>query len=550
MKVINISLKRVILVAILAVLPIVLMFGIAYAAGPKTIDQCQTGSPPTGSCSWITGILNPGANTYFEGMATPQRMLYSGLSGVTHTLSFDMQWTKAGKHAYDWPVSWAQAQTLAQSIGYYSLSIFPTRCANMNPGNETDCNSTTITYTANVPTDPYVSGQFGAPATDGTTSGKQSAFSAVYGTPQIQIASDQPITFTIKSPVHDVANGADTGDSKVTYTIDVTGTGVTSPTVFLLMFAAHIAISDAPGDISAPGTTWGQGFGAKNISGAPYHVQSACLDGGCNSQDNQLNLNGTPLTPALLTHISNASGTLNSPVSDTVTMTLSSSTVLSGVLRFYICGPAATANPCLPQYLTKTLVSTSSVSTTATSVTRSSSNYSPNQNGFWCFLAQWINQDYNSQSWETFATTNECVSVTSATAVVLSSMQAVKSESGTRLAWSTGTEINTAGFNIYRSDNADGPYARINSQIIATADKLAGAQYRYEDTTVQPGKTYYYQLEDVELNGTITRHDPIKASVPEESAANANWMALGSILGAFTAVGGGLFIALKKLNVL
>ncbi len=551
----NVSLKRVLFIAIFAVLPFVLMFVGADAANNLiNFQQCNTGEPPTGTCAWINGILNAGQSTYFEGMATPQRILYDNVTAGSHTVQFTLAWTKAGKHAYDFPVSWTQAVTLASTIGHFSLSMSDP-CFDMT-GDLATCRSGIYTQSVAFPTDNYISGQYALPATDGSTSAKIAAFEAAYGgssTRALKIITNQPgVSVTIQSPVHSVANGADTGDTDVTYTINFTPTG-SSPTMIMFLFAAHIAVSDAPGDPSAPTVTWGQGMGAKNISGAPYHVNNICIDGGgCTGggNDNQLDLSGTPETPSLLTRISNASGTLNSPVSDTVTMTLSSSTVFSGQLKFYICGPAATANPCLPQYLTKTLVSTSSVSTTASSVTRSSSNYSPNQNGFWCFLAQWINEDYNTQSWETFSTTNECVSVTSATAVVLSSMQAVKSASGTRLAWSTGTEINMAGYNIYRSEGANGPYMRINSQIIATADKLAGAQYRYEDTTVQPGKTYYYQLEDVELNGTTTRHDPIKASVPEESAANANWIALGSILGAFTVVGGGSFIALKKLNVL
>lgn len=554
MKIINVNWRRVLFIAFVGVLPFVLMFNVSDAAGgPNAVDQCQTGSPPTGTCHWVTGILNPGANTYFEGMATPQRVLFRGLTGSSHTISFDMQWTKAGKHAYDWPVTWAQAQTLAQSIGHYSLSIYPTRCADLNPGNTTDCELATTPYTAVVPSDPYISGAFALPATDGSTTNKINSFITAYGAPKFEIYSDQPITFTIQIPVHDVANGADSGDSKVTYTINVTGTGVTSPTVLFLAFAAHIAISDAPGDPSAPGTTWGQGQGAKNISGAPYHVQSLCGDGGCSSQDNQLNLNGTPLTPDLVTRISNSTRTLGQPVSDTVTMTLSSSTVLSGYLRFYVCGPTASAQPCLPQYTTKTLVSPLRlISMTASSVVTSSANYSPSANGAWCFLVQWINQDYNSQSWESFTTTNECATYSSATAVALSAFQAPQVNSSTvTLSWTTASEVNTAGFNVYRSEKREGPFVLINSQIIPTAsDKVAGGKYQYQDKTVEPGKTYYYQLEDVELGGTTKRHDLIVVNVPAESAIDSNLMLIGSIVGGFVVVASGLFIVLKRVNVL
>lgn len=76
--------------------------------------------------------------------------------------------------------------------------------------------------------------------------------------------------------------------------------------------------------------------------------------------------------------------------------------------------------------------------------------------------------------------------------------------------WKTGTELDTAGFNLYRGESQDGPFGKINATLIpASNDALVGGKYRYEDTNVAPGKTYYYQLEDVELSGTTTRHGPI-----------------------------------------
>lgn len=90
--------------------------------------------------------------------------------------------------------------------------------------------------------------------------------------------------------------------------------------------------------------------------------------------------------------------------------------------------------------------------------------------------------------------------------------------------WTTGSEINTAGFNLYRSENAAGPFTRINAQLIPAAnDPIAGGKYHYQDDDVKPGQTYYYELEDVELGGTSTRHGPIVIVAPSaegiESAA-------------------------------
>src|SRR5919108_2211145 len=79
--------------------------------------------------------------------------------------------------------------------------------------------------------------------------------------------------------------------------------------------------------------------------------------------------------------------------------------------------------------------------------------------------------------------------------------------------WTTATEINTAGFNLYRAESADGPFLQINSQLIpASPDPMAGGKYKFDDATVTAGKTYYYQLEDIEYSGTRTKHPTVAVS--------------------------------------
>ena len=78
--------------------------------------------------------------------------------------------------------------------------------------------------------------------------------------------------------------------------------------------------------------------------------------------------------------------------------------------------------------------------------------------------------------------------------------------------WATESEVNLAGFNIYRSESPDGPYVKLNDTLIPAApDPIAGGSYSYTDSTAEPGVTYYYQLEDVELDGKATMHGPIVA---------------------------------------
>ena len=80
-----------------------------------------------------------------------------------------------------------------------------------------------------------------------------------------------------------------------------------------------------------------------------------------------------------------------------------------------------------------------------------------------------------------------------------------------RVEWSTETEMNTAGFNLYRGEAPDGPFdVRVNDQIIAPAqDPMLGGKYQFVDQTARPGVTYYYQLQEVEKNGSVNAYGPI-----------------------------------------
>lgn len=79
--------------------------------------------------------------------------------------------------------------------------------------------------------------------------------------------------------------------------------------------------------------------------------------------------------------------------------------------------------------------------------------------------------------------------------------------------WSTASELNTAGFNVLRSDNPNGPFTRLNLEVIpASPDPLVGGSYVYTDTNVTPGQTYYYQLEEVESGGGTSPQGTVVAT--------------------------------------
>ena len=81
------------------------------------------------------------------------------------------------------------------------------------------------------------------------------------------------------------------------------------------------------------------------------------------------------------------------------------------------------------------------------------------------------------------------------------------------------SELDNAGFNLWRSDTEDGKYTRINSKIIeAEGGATLKAEYAYSDDTAKPGVKYYYKLEDIDTRGNSTFHGPVSAMIPSKQS--------------------------------
>lgn len=99
------------------------------------------------------------------------------------------------------------------------------------------------------------------------------------------------------------------------------------------------------------------------------------------------------------------------------------------------------------------------------------------------------------------------------TAITLASFNARAGVGSVTLAWETGTEVDNAGFNLYRAAAPEGPYTKVNAALIAAeGDAVSGGQYAFLDKGLA-ADTYYYKLEDVDLNGQATLHGPVPATV-------------------------------------
>ena len=99
------------------------------------------------------------------------------------------------------------------------------------------------------------------------------------------------------------------------------------------------------------------------------------------------------------------------------------------------------------------------------------------------------------------------------TAVSLASFKAkVNGDGSVTIVWETASEVDNAGFNVYRSKRSDGTYKKVNGKLIpAQGNGAVGASYSFEDT---PGRgAFYYKLEDVDYNGVSAMHGPVKVRV-------------------------------------
>ena len=86
--------------------------------------------------------------------------------------------------------------------------------------------------------------------------------------------------------------------------------------------------------------------------------------------------------------------------------------------------------------------------------------------------------------------------------VTLSSVRAERAEGAVVVKWTTASEMENAGFYLWRSQNRKTGFVKVNPTLILGAGTTPERQrYTYRDTTAQPNLPYYYRLEEVSLSG-------------------------------------------------
>jgi len=84
------------------------------------------------------------------------------------------------------------------------------------------------------------------------------------------------------------------------------------------------------------------------------------------------------------------------------------------------------------------------------------------------------------------------------------------------LKWTTESETNCYGYNIYKSEYEIGPYSILNSKIIPGAGTSSKKNnYEFIDSNINETQTYYYKIDQVDISGRHSYFGPLEFSLSE-----------------------------------
>jgi subtilisin family serine protease len=108
---------------------------------------------------------------------------------------------------------------------------------------------------------------------------------------------------------------------------------------------------------------------------------------------------------------------------------------------------------------------------------------------------------------------------TAPTAVILARFEATTDGMAIGLTWETASELNSMGFNLFRSEAANGNYVQLNSALIAcqAPGSPLGTIYSWRDDAVAPGVRYYYRLQVLDVGDGATFYGPVSAETAHPS---------------------------------
>ncbi len=146
------------------------------------------------------------------------------------------------------------------------------------------------------------------------------------------------------------------------------------------------------------------------------------------------------------------------------------------------------------------------------------------------------------------------LSAASPLAVTLAEFGAVQQGDAVLLTWETNSELNTRGFNLYRGVSPAAPDRQLNEALIPSQSQGSpgGFIYTWEDRAdLTPDSTYYYWVEDVNINGAATMYGPVSVNYTVPTAVTLSGLRAGGapaqpLPWLWAAVVAGLSLALSR----
>jgi hypothetical protein len=99
--------------------------------------------------------------------------------------------------------------------------------------------------------------------------------------------------------------------------------------------------------------------------------------------------------------------------------------------------------------------------------------------------------------------------------VELAAFEALTDFSMIQLTWTTASENNNLGFNIYKTTAGDDSWNKLNSSLIEGQGTVSySSNYTFVDSKITTGETYQYKLESLSVNGLTIEEKIIEVTVP------------------------------------
>ena len=104
----------------------------------------------------------------------------------------------------------------------------------------------------------------------------------------------------------------------------------------------------------------------------------------------------------------------------------------------------------------------------------------------------------------------------------------VSQEEGVTLLWSTQSELNCAGFHVWKATEENGTYEQVTNELIpGQGSSSAGQDYEYCDKDVEDGVLYWYKVQELSTTDDSHFHGPVSvmgvAMIPKEYGLSQNY---------------------------